>query len=74
MGKVTEQVLLRRAVVRGVRTVVRYHLLCEQDRILNDVEEQAVQRFDEALANGEDLEEVRAEILSRPIDVRAILR
>jgi len=52
---------------------VRYHLACDQDRILNDAEDAAMKRFDEALKRGEDLEAVRAEILGWTIDVRAIL-
>lgn len=74
MARVTQDVLDRRRLVRGIRARVRFELANAQDQILNDVENSALERFDAALARGEDTEYVADELLGAVIDVRAALQ
>lgn len=69
----TDDVLARRALVRGLRAKVRYELANAQDRLLNEIETDALERFDRAVVRGEDYESVAASALSGTIDVRGVL-
>ncbi len=71
MSKKTEDVLLRRSLTRTVRSRVRENLLDIQDRVLNEVEQNALAEFDRLVDDGGDYAAYVDEVKSMRVNVAA---